>query len=276
MFGLLFRLVARVVGFAARVVIFGAALVAVAGAVAYALFDGEQYKQRLSQRVVDLTGRVLQVDGAAELQLSIPPKIVLNNVRLKNARWGSRADMARIKRVEIQVNPLSAVSGGDSVAQVRVEGADVLLETNAQGIGNWEMGALAAAPVAAGALSALGLFGEAPPPVTVADATITFRDGATGRVQTAALGSNAVTLGAPAAGFSFSGAAAPAALAPLAGAGAAGGPSAVGAEAGFAGAAAGSRAIAAANSDNTNPCDGTPQAASTQGPQPSRVPARPR
>src|SRR5690348_2682163 len=99
MFGFLFRLVARIVGFAARVVIFGAALAAVAGAVAYALFDGEQYKQRLSQRVVDLTGRILQVDGAAELQLSIPPKIVLNDVRLKNARWGSRADMARIKRV---------------------------------------------------------------------------------------------------------------------------------------------------------------------------------
>ena len=36
-----------------------------------------------------------------------------------------------------------------------------------------------------------------PPPVSVSDATITFRDGATGRVQTAALGSNSITLGSP-------------------------------------------------------------------------------
>jgi uncharacterized protein involved in outer membrane biogenesis len=266
MFGFLFRLTGRIVGFAARVVIFGAALVAVAGAVAYGLFDGEQYKKQLSQRAVDLTGRVLQVDGPAELQLSFPPRIVLHDVRLKNARWGTRSDMARIKRVEIQVNPLSAVSGGDSVAQVRLEGADVLLETSPQGIGNWEMAAIAAAPVAAGTLSALGLFGNTPPPVSVSDATITFRDGATGRVQTAALGSNSITLGNPvsslAAGASVNFSAGPAVGGPAVGAAgglAAGSPSAVGAEAGFAGAAAGSRAVAAATSDNTNPCDGTPQ-----------------
>lgn len=281
-FGFVFRLIGRVIGFAARVVVFGAAVIAVAAGVAYALFDGEQYKKHLSQRVVDLTGRALQVNGAAELQLSVPPRIVLNDVRLRNARWGTRADMARIKRVEIQLNPLAAVSGGDTVAQVRLEGADVMLETNAQGIGNWEIAAVAASPVAAGAMSAVGLFGNNPTPVSFSDARVTFRDGATGRVQTASLGNvfqfSSPSAGSPAVASSSFGSlsvgsasvAGPSAAIPavgvaslgVGGAGAvasAGGPSVVLPEALFGGGTAGSRALAAANSDNTNPCDGSPQ-----------------
>ncbi|HEX9462857.1 MAG TPA: AsmA family protein [Alphaproteobacteria bacterium] len=274
-FGFVFRLISRVIGFVARVVVFAAAVIAVAAGVAYALFDGEQYKKHLSQRVVDLTGRVLQVNGAAELQLSVPPRIVLNDVHLKNARWGTRADMARIKRVEIQLNPLAAVSGGDPVAQVRLDGADVMLETNAQGVGNWEVGALAASPVAAGALSAVGLFGNTPTSVSVSDARVTFRDGATGRVQTASLGNvfqlNSLSAASPAGG---SGAAAGVAGVAAGAVASAGSPSALLPEALFGGSTGGSRALAAANSDNTNPCDGSPQSTSQQQ---SRVPpSRPR
>src|SRR5258708_34203150 len=95
--------------------------------------------------------------------------------------------MARIKGVEIEVNPFARVSGADPVAQVRLDGADVMLETNAQGVGNWEVGALAASPVAAGALSAVGVFGNTPPSVSVSHARVTFRDGAAGRGPTAPL-----------------------------------------------------------------------------------------
>ncbi len=166
-FGL--RLIGRLIGFLFRGIILIGAIAAVAGALAYALFDGERYKDRLSQRVLELTGRGLTVNGKAELEMSWPPRIVLNDVRLKNAPWGSRPDMARIRRVEIEINPLRAISGGNSVAQVRVEGADVLLETNPQGLSNWEIGGLAAGGSAGtlGVLNALGLIGATSTPASL-------------------------------------------------------------------------------------------------------------
>lgn len=271
LFGL--RLIGRVIGFAFKAVVFVAAIAAVAGAVAYALFDGEQYKQRVSKRVVDLTGRAMTVNGKAELDLTLPPRIVLNDVRLKNARWGSRPDMARIRRVEIQINPLRAISGGDSVAQVRLDGADVLLETNPQGVGNWEMGGFAAGAGAIGALgvlNALGLIGAtssssppALPPIIVSNPTVTFRDGNTGHQQTVSLGGGSVEVtgsgGSSGGGTVIAGGGA-------AGGGAGGigglaslpgGAAGFSPEAAFAGGAEGSHVLAAAGSDNTNPCDGS-------------------
>jgi hypothetical protein len=274
-FGL--RLIGRVIGFAFKITIFVAAIAAVAGAVAYALFDGEQYKQRLAKRMVDLTGRTVTVNGKAELDLTLPPRIVLNDVRLKNARWGSRPDMARIKRVEIQLNPLKAISGGDSVAQIRLDGADVLLETNGQGIGNWELGGFAAGGSLGtlGMLNSLGLLGAASssslPPIVMSNPTVTFRDGNTGHQQTVSLGggSTVEVTGGGAGGSGGGGTV-------IAGGGAAGGiaggnvaggigglasvpPGAAGfaPEAAFAGGSESSHVLAAAGSDNTNPCDGS-------------------
>jgi AsmA-like protein len=286
-FGL--RLIGRVFGFAFKAVIFVAAITAVAGAVAYALFDGEAYKARLSKRVVDLTGRTMTVNGKAELDLSLPPKIVLNDVRVKNARWGSRPDMAHIKRVEIRLNPLKAISGGDSVAQIRLDGADVLLETNGQGLSNWELGGFAAGGSigALGALSALGIIGSSssPPPVIFSNPTITFRDDRTGRQQTVSLGggSSVEVTGGGSSGGGTVVAAGGGAAGGLAG-GAAGGIGGLASvpggaagfapEAAFAGSSEGSHVLAAAGSDDTNPCDGSqrqkPQSNSQQAAKPPR------
>ena len=95
MFGLgfLFRLIGRLIGFVIKAVVFLAALATVAAGVMYAMFDAEAFKRELSQRVVDVTGRTLAIDSA-ELRMGLPPKLVLNDVRLSNARWGSRPDMA--------------------------------------------------------------------------------------------------------------------------------------------------------------------------------------
>jgi len=239
MLGFAFRLVGRVITFVVRVAVFVGATAVVAGGVAYMLFDGEQYNKQLSQRVVDVTGRALAIDGKAELQLSLPPRIVLNNVRLKNAPWGSRPDMVRIRRMEIRLNPLAAVSGGDSVSQVNLAGADVLLETNPQGLGNWEAFAIGVGPGMTGIMATLGQFGlfgsnPSPPPVSFSDTTVTFRDGASGRVQSASFGNL----------FQFDSGGFPPETA-----------------------ASGSHVLAAANSDNTNPCDGTPQSDQKQSDQ---------
>lgn len=284
MFGFVFRLFSRVIGFVAKTVIFVTAVVTVAGGIAYALFDGEQFKARLSQRVVDVTGRVLSVNGPAQLELSLPPRLVLNDVRLKNARWGSRPDMARVKRVEVKFDPLSAVSGGDSVAQIRLEGADVLLETNPEGIGNWEMGLLGGSVGAMSSLAvlqSLGLLGQvgAAPSIVLADSTVTFRDGSTGRTQTGSLGGG--SFGIAGGGSVSGGGTSGGGTGGIAGGGAVAGGGALGAGAsggsllpsgllagGSSSTSSSSHVLAAVAADDSNPCDGSePQQ------KPSRNPA---
>lgn len=193
MFGFLFRLVGRVIGFFVKGALFIAALAVVAAGTMYALFDAEQYKRALTQRVVDVTGRALSIEGPAELQLGFPPRVILHDVRLKNARWGSRPDMARIKRVQIKIDPLKAIAG-DSSTDLRLEGVDLVLETGPGGVGNWEFGPLAATGVALGGVAGLFAINQFLAPVlpganvSIADAAVQFRDGATGRTQSFALG----------------------------------------------------------------------------------------
>lgn len=207
MFGFLFRLIGRVIGFFVKGALFVAALAVVAAGTMYALFDAERYKRALTQRVVDVTGRALSVEGPAELQLGFPPRVVLHDVRLKNARWGSRSDMARIKRVQIKIDPLKAIAG-DSSTDLRLEGVDLVLETGPGGVGNWEIGPLAATGVAVGGVAGLFAFNQLFAPVlpganiSIADATVQFRDGATGRTQSVALGA-ATTLEIGSAGGSL-------------------------------------------------------------------------
>jgi hypothetical protein len=265
-FGL--RLIGRIIGFVFKTAIFVGVLAAVAAAAVYALFDGQAYNARLSRHVLDLTGRTLTVNGKAGLDLGWPPRIVLNDVRLRNAPWAKKPYMARINRVEIQLDPLKAISGGDSVAQVRLDGADLVLETNSQGVSNWAFGALGAGGIGGlGVLGSLGLLGgtsSTPPPVIIANPTVTFVDGATGGTQTVALGGGGAVeitgggvAGAGAAAGSAAGAAGSGALG-AAGSLASAGPG-LGPAATFAGGSEGSHVLVAAAGDNNNPCDGSPR-----------------
>lgn len=199
MFGFVFRLVGRMIGFAVKATLFVGALVAVGAGTMYALFDAEQYKRVVTQRLSDVTGRVVSIEGPAELQLTLPPRVVLSDVRIRNARWGTRNDMARIRRVEARLNPLRAIAGDSGMTDIRLEGVDIYLETGPGGIGNWELSGVSTgtATAAAGAVAALEALGMLSPALsgtslTLSDTTVTFRDGATGRTQSVGLGGAAV------------------------------------------------------------------------------------
>jgi uncharacterized protein involved in outer membrane biogenesis len=193
-----FRLVGRMIAFAVKATLFVGALAVVAGGTMYMLFDAEQYKKAVTQRLVDVTGRAVSIEGPAELHLTLPPRVVLNDVRIRNARWGTRTDMARIQRVEARLNPLRAIAGDSGMTDIRLEGVDLYLETGPGGLGNWELGSAAsgAAPAAVGALGvlqSLGMLGAGLPglpgsSITLSGTSLTFRDGTSGRVQSVALG----------------------------------------------------------------------------------------
>jgi uncharacterized protein involved in outer membrane biogenesis len=122
-------------------------LISVAGVVVAALgaavvvietTDFSKYRGVIEQKVRQATGRELTIGGEFQVELGLSPSLVVENVNFANASWGSRRDMAIIKRFEVQIDLLPLITGEIRVRQLRLIDANILLETDAKGLGNWE------------------------------------------------------------------------------------------------------------------------------------------
>jgi len=115
-------------------------LVAAGIGIFIATLDIDAHKDRIAQEVEKVTGRKLAFGG--KLGLSLFPRIELSvaDVRFANMAAGSRPDMATVKRAELAVDTKALLRGEIKVERVVLAGADLLLETDKTGKGNWEFG----------------------------------------------------------------------------------------------------------------------------------------
>jgi len=121
-----------IVGIAVVLFIVGAAVVLMN-------MDFNEYKPEIAAEVKKATGRDMTIDGDLRLNLfTLNPGLEVDGVKFANASWGSRADMAVIKRFEVKVSIMPLLSGTLDVDRVVIEGADILIERNKQGQGNYE------------------------------------------------------------------------------------------------------------------------------------------
>src|SRR5262249_41188848 len=117
--------------------------VVVVGLIAAALvivstMDFNKYRGVIAEQVKGMTGRELAINGDLKLDLGLSPAIAVNDVTFANAPWGTRPHMAEIKRFEAQVDLIPLVFGKINVKRVVLNDADILLETDKDGRGNWE------------------------------------------------------------------------------------------------------------------------------------------
>lgn len=119
----------------AAVLLFGGAYVALLHA-----FPAQRLTTLLAEQVHTATGREFRIGGKLSLQLLPTIAVVAEDVAFGNAPWGSRKEMATVKRAafEVAVSPL--LRGELHVLSVDVDGADVLLETGERGQANWIFG----------------------------------------------------------------------------------------------------------------------------------------
>src|SRR5438477_9837077 len=160
------------------------ALVVLAGIAVFVLLetiDFNRYRSLIAAEVKAATGRDLDIAGEFHLVLSLTPTVSVSDVRFANAPWGSRPEMARLDRLEAEIKLLPLLSGTIAVREVRLIGADILLETDKAGLGNWLLQPAAAAPS-----STAGSAGASPPTIdslSIETSVLTFRDGQTGASQ---------------------------------------------------------------------------------------------
>src|SRR5262245_21909414 len=167
----------------------GAVVVVVIGGaiVAIETIDFNQYRTLIADQVKQRTGRDLKIAGDLKVGISLTPTVAVDGVSFANAAWGSRPEMITVKSFEAEMELLPLLSGDIRVKRVVLNGADILLETDAKGAGNWAFGQTggaaaepATAPEGGGKLPTINK-------IALEDVTITYKDGVSKKTQTVAL-----------------------------------------------------------------------------------------
>jgi uncharacterized protein involved in outer membrane biogenesis len=100
--------------------------------------DVEVYKELIEEQAREATGRELKINGELDLAISFSPAITATDVVFANAEWGSRPEMLKLERMEAKVALFPMLMGTVDVKRLVLVGADVYLETDPSGHGNWE------------------------------------------------------------------------------------------------------------------------------------------
>jgi len=153
--------------------------VVVAGVAVLSTMEFEELRGVIEAEAEKATGRKLTIAGDIDLKISLSPAIEVEDVRFANADWGSRPELVSVQRIELEVAILPLFSGDIQIKRLVIVAPDILLETDAQGRGNWEMAGAAedaAAPTPAAGEMTLPNIDNA----VVRDATVVYRDGQTG------------------------------------------------------------------------------------------------
>lgn len=166
----------KIVKIAAGVVV---ALIAVVVVVLMTV-DVSSYKGVIQDQAKAATGRNVTI-GDIKLGLSLTPAIVVSDVKVQNAPWGSRPDMLILKRLEARAELIPLLFGTVNISGLKVVEADAVLETNAQGKGNWEFDTPAPGPAKAEASMPLNISG-----ISVEGLKLAYRDGKTKAVSAVA------------------------------------------------------------------------------------------
>jgi len=163
-------------------------LVIVAVIVALRSMDFTKYKGLIAGQVKTATGRELKIGGNLNLEIGFSPAVVVEDVSFANAPWGSRADMVKVRRFEVEVALIPLIFRDIQVRRLILVQPDILLETDARGKGNWSLGAAAPTPPPSKpGESKSGLAAIAVEKVRIEKGSLTYRDGRTKRAIVLAL-----------------------------------------------------------------------------------------
>jgi uncharacterized protein involved in outer membrane biogenesis len=101
--------------------------------------DLSRYQARLIEQVHKVTGRQLSVRVPLSIHLGRDPSLVAEGVTLSNASWGSRPELAKVRKITLYLAPLRLLLGEVKIARVVLDGADIQVEHDAAGDANVDM-----------------------------------------------------------------------------------------------------------------------------------------
>jgi len=99
----------------------------------------DPFRDRIESMATKAIGRRVDINSHLDINLFPHPEVILNDVTFANAKWGSEPAMVRVGHVDAAISFLSLFSDTIIVRRVRLNDASLLLERNAQQVGNWVM-----------------------------------------------------------------------------------------------------------------------------------------
>ncbi len=118
-----------------------AGLLVVVMIVVYAIlmsYDFNQFKPTIIEEVKNATGRDLALGGDIKLKVSLSPSLVVEQVSLSNAKWGTQRQMISAKRVEVRIQLIPLLFSEIKLDKLVLIEPDVLIEVNRDGRSNLE------------------------------------------------------------------------------------------------------------------------------------------
>ncbi len=110
-----------------------------AGGWFFATFDRNAWRERIAQAVSEHVGREVRLTGPVEGHFSFERGVGLSvsGVTVANPSWASRQDMARIGEARLFIDVKALLEKKLSLMAFELVDADVQLETDSAGVGNW-------------------------------------------------------------------------------------------------------------------------------------------
>lgn len=99
-------------------------------------YDFNDLKPRISEAVQNATSRKLTIGGDINLKIGLVPSLILSDIKFQNAPWGSKPEMAKISRFELEIALIPLISGNILVQRFKLEEPDILIETDKTGKSN--------------------------------------------------------------------------------------------------------------------------------------------
>ncbi|MEE4262707.1 MAG: AsmA family protein [Desulfobacteraceae bacterium] len=99
--------------------------------------DFNRYKPQIAKMVHDATGRELTIAGNIGFKIGIRPTLVVEDVSFQNASWSATADLAQVKRMEVQIAILPLVIGEFDFAHLVLIEPVVIVEFDRAGTSNF-------------------------------------------------------------------------------------------------------------------------------------------
>ena len=116
--------------------IIGASILAVLVLGAWVVLTGldlNRYKPRVIEAVKNAAGLELAVHGNIEFALGLSLGLLIHDVEIKNADWGSRPEMLTMRRCEVKIALLPLIRGVFVVNRLVLIEPDLLIETDGSG-----------------------------------------------------------------------------------------------------------------------------------------------
>ena len=121
-----------------------AAIVAVVLALPFAALAGffatanpNWFKPRIEAAVSQALGREFRIHGDLSFRGTFWPTIVAQDVTVANAPGGSRHDMIQMDQMQMDLSKTAALTGRTVLKNLVLLRPDILLENEANGVGNW-------------------------------------------------------------------------------------------------------------------------------------------